>query len=59
MKEKKFKVHIYDWTNLTDRLILSESQINLFDFLIKNEYINSDVRYEVISEEESAYTDLT
>ena len=59
MEEKKFKVHIYDWTALTDRLVLNESQIKLFDFLMKNEYINSDVRYEVISEEENAYRDLT
>ena len=58
MEEKKFKVHIYDWTALTDRLLLNESQIKLFDFLIKNEYINSDVRYEVIEEEEN-YKDLT
>lgn len=59
MEEKKFKVHIYDWTALTDRLVLNESQIKLFDFLMKNEYINSDTRYEVISEEENDYRDLT
>lgn len=58
MEEKKFKVHFYDWTTLTDRLLLNESQINLLKYLHKEELMTSDFRFEVITEEEN-YTDLT
>ena len=58
MEEKKFKVHIYDWATLTDRLLLNESQINLLKYLHKEELTTSDFRFEVITEEEN-YTDLT
>ena len=58
MEEKKFKVHIYDWTTLTDRLLLNESQVNLLNYLHKEELTVADFRFEVIAEEEN-YTDLT
>lgn len=58
MEEKKFKVHIYDYTTLIDRLLLNESQINLLNYLHKEELTTSDFRFEVITEEEN-YTDLT
>ena len=56
--EKKFKVHFYDWTTLTDRLLLNESQVNLLNYLRNEEITNSDFRFEVIEEEEK-YKDLT
>ena len=56
--EKKFKVHFYDWTTLTDRLLLNESQVNLLNYLRNEEITNSDFRFEIIEEEEK-YKDLT
>ena len=57
MKEK-IKVHLYDWKELTDRLVLNEDQLKLLKFLYENEYLKEDTRYEVINEEVK-YIDLT
>ena len=57
MKEK-IKVHLYDWKELTDQLVLNEDQLKLLKFLYENDYLREDTRYEVINEEVK-YIDLT
>lgn len=56
--ENEIKVHLYDWKELTDRLVINEGQLKLLKFLRDNDYLKEDIRYEVINEEIS-YTDLT
>ena len=48
---EQIKVHLYDWKELTDQLILNESQLKLLKFLYENDYFREDMRYEVIDEE--------
>ena len=48
---EKIKVHLYDWRELTDQLVLNESQLKLLKFLYENDYFREDMRYEVINEE--------
>ena len=55
---EQIKVHLYDWKELTDQLILNESQLKLLKFLYENDYFREDMRYEVI-DEEIKYIDLT
>lgn len=55
---EKIKVHLYDWRELTDQLVLNESQLKLLKFLYENDYFREDMRYEVINEE-IEYRDLT
>ena len=56
--EEKIKVHLYDWRELTDSLVLNESQLKLLKFLYEKDYLREDTRYEVITEEVK-YVDLT
>lgn len=58
MEENKNKVYLYEWRELTEQLILNESQLKLLKFLYENDYLKEDVRYEVINEE-IKYIDLT
>ena len=56
--DEKIKVHLYDWRELTDQLVLNEGQLKLLKFLYENDYLREDTRYEVINEEVK-YIDLT
>lgn len=55
---EQIKVHLYDWKELTDQLIINENQLKLLNFLYENDYLKEDTRYEVI-DEEIKYIDLT
>ena len=56
--EEKTKVHLYDWRELTDQIIVNESQLRLLKFLRDNDYLKEDIRFETVSEE-IKYVDLT
>lgn len=56
--EEKTKVHLYDWRELTDQIIVNESQLRLLNFLRENDYFKEDIRFETVSEE-IKYVDLT
>ena len=55
---EKIKVHLYDWRELTDQIVLNESQLKLLKFLYENDYFKEDTRYEVVGDE-NKYVDLT
>jgi hypothetical protein len=55
---EKIKVHLYDWKELTDQLVINEDQLKLLKFLYENDYFREDMRYEVI-DDEIKYIDLT
>ena len=55
---EKIKVHLYDWRELTDQIVLNESQLKLLKFLYENDYSKEDTRYEVVGDE-NKYVDLT
>lgn len=56
--EERIKVHLYDWRELTDQIIVNESQLRLLNFLRENDYFKEDIHFETVSEE-IKYVDLT